>query len=193
MTDKPPTLRACPFCGGEARSRPDDIGSGGQHVPPYHAGCSMCRIFFTDAEEEAAVALWNRRAALAAAEAPNDGMVLAREYEALIRALCESNNPVSVLADWTAHAGLPAPRAAAEAEEGWRPISEAPKDQSPVWVSDGNVSALCMYVCDGWSPCYIDEMGEACLAHDIVGALAGDINPTHVRLLPPPPAGSEPR
>src|SRR6185437_7636346 len=67
--------------------------------------------------------------------------------------------------------------AAAEAEDGWRPISEAPKDQSPVWVSDGNVSALCMYVCDGWSPCYIDEMGEACLAHDIVGALAGDINP----------------
>ena len=152
----------------------------------------MCRIFFTDAEEEAAVALWNRRAALAAAEAPNDGMVLAREYEALIRALCESNNPVSVLADWTAHAGLPAPRAAAEAEEGWRPIDEAPKTGEPFlayfpddqsvemvhWSSAGDPK---FSTADGWYV-YRSESGWP-----IIGEFS------HFRLLPPPPAGSEPR
>ncbi|MES2958501.1 MAG: Lar family restriction alleviation protein [Pseudomonadota bacterium] len=64
-------LAPCPFCGGAAECFPDDVGSGGQHVGPYHAGCCRpCRMFFTEEEPEDAIAAWNRRAALAAAEQP---------------------------------------------------------------------------------------------------------------------------
>jgi hypothetical protein len=55
------TLAACPFCGGEAICTPDDVGSGGQHVAPYHAGCPRCRIFMTKATSCDARAAWNRR------------------------------------------------------------------------------------------------------------------------------------
>jgi hypothetical protein len=57
------SLLKCPFCGGEAECRPDDVGSGGQHVPPYLAGCGWCRVFFVEEEESDAIAAWNRRAA----------------------------------------------------------------------------------------------------------------------------------
>lgn len=46
--------------------------------------------------------------------------VLAREYEALLRALCESANPIALLADWAAHAGLPAPKASPLSDVRWR-------------------------------------------------------------------------
>lgn len=36
--------------------------------------------------------------------------VLAREYESQLKALCESDDPIGVLADWAAHAGLPEPK-----------------------------------------------------------------------------------
>jgi hypothetical protein len=55
-------LKPCPFCGEAAECRPDDIGSGGQHVPPYLAGCWRCRLFFVEEEAPDAVVAWNRRA-----------------------------------------------------------------------------------------------------------------------------------
>ena len=55
------TLLPCPFCGDAATVRPDDLGSGGQHVTPYHAGCRACRVFFTEEERQDAVLAWNRR------------------------------------------------------------------------------------------------------------------------------------
>ena len=56
-------VRNCPFCGGEAGSHPDEIGSGGQHVTPYHVGCRRCRMVFSEEEEADAIAAWNTRAA----------------------------------------------------------------------------------------------------------------------------------
>lgn len=57
-------LLPCPFCGGPADCSPDEIGSGGQHVPPYFAGCRSCYLGFSDDENTTAIAAWNRRAAL---------------------------------------------------------------------------------------------------------------------------------
>src|SRR6185437_16083622 len=37
---------------------------------------------------------------------------LARSYETMLRALCDTEDPVAMLADWCAGAGLPAPKAA---------------------------------------------------------------------------------
>jgi hypothetical protein len=79
-TDSTPTpadpLKPCPFCGGDASCCPDDIGSGGQHLPPYLAGCSRCRLFFVEEEEKDAISAWNRRATPpAAAEPLSDGGV----------------------------------------------------------------------------------------------------------------------
>ena len=54
-------LQSCPFCGGDASSSPDEVGSGGQHVPPYCVGCKRCRVFFIEDEEQDAMAAWNRR------------------------------------------------------------------------------------------------------------------------------------
>lgn len=65
-TDRAELLN-CPFCGGPAICRPDEYGSGGQHVPPYHAGCRSCRVFMFEEEEDDAIAAWNKRAALSAA------------------------------------------------------------------------------------------------------------------------------
>ena len=56
-------LKPCPWCGGEAGSHPDEIGSGGQHVTPYHVGCRRCRMVFSEEEEADAIAAWNTRAA----------------------------------------------------------------------------------------------------------------------------------
>lgn len=72
-------LLPCPFCGGtNIAIHPDDVGSGGQHVPPYHAACDMTRggcgvSVVGDDTEDDAIAAWNRRAALAVkAEPPKD-------------------------------------------------------------------------------------------------------------------------
>lgn len=54
-------LLPCPFCGGEAKCFPDEVGSGGQHLPPYYAGCKACRVFFSDDDEVRAITDWNRR------------------------------------------------------------------------------------------------------------------------------------
>lgn len=57
-------LKPCPFCGKDAQVAPDEIGSGGQHVPPYHAGCLLgagCGIAFTADDPDEAIAEWNRR------------------------------------------------------------------------------------------------------------------------------------
>jgi len=59
-------LLPCPFCGQAAKVAPDEIGSGGQHVPPYHAGCFRaggCGVVFTADDPDEAVAEWNRRVA----------------------------------------------------------------------------------------------------------------------------------
>ncbi|EXL09731.1 Lar family restriction alleviation protein [Aquamicrobium defluvii] len=58
-------LLSCPFCGKAAQIAPDEIGSGGQHVPPYHAGCfrgAGCGIAFTADDPDEAIEEWNRRA-----------------------------------------------------------------------------------------------------------------------------------
>lgn len=55
-------LKLCPFCGGRADCRPDEVGSGGQHVPPYHVGCFDCKMLFTEEEAEWAITEWNTRA-----------------------------------------------------------------------------------------------------------------------------------
>jgi hypothetical protein len=60
-------LKPCPFCGGEAIAvHPDEYGSGGQHVPPYHASCDMtrggCGVSVIGETEKEAAATWNRRA-----------------------------------------------------------------------------------------------------------------------------------
>ncbi len=47
-------------------------------------------------------------------KSPGYWEVLASEYEKQLRALCESNDPIALLADWAAHAGLPEPKAASE-------------------------------------------------------------------------------
>ncbi len=66
MTDlNEKALKPCPFCGKDAQIAPDEIGSGGQHVPPYHAGClrgAGCGIAFTADDPDEAIAEWNRRA-----------------------------------------------------------------------------------------------------------------------------------
>lgn len=57
-------LKPCPFCGKDAQIAPDEIGSGGQHVPPYHAGCfrgAGCGVAFTADDPDEAIAEWNRR------------------------------------------------------------------------------------------------------------------------------------
>ncbi len=57
-------LKPCPFCGKTGQIAPDEIGSGGQHVPPYHAGClrgAGCGIAFTADDPDEAIAEWNRR------------------------------------------------------------------------------------------------------------------------------------
>lgn len=51
----------CPFCGGSVESTPDEIGSGGQHVPPYLVGCDTCRMYVVRPAEADAIAAWNRR------------------------------------------------------------------------------------------------------------------------------------
>jgi hypothetical protein len=56
-------LAPCPFCGAAADINPEDIGSGGAHLTPYHAGCRRCRMYFSEDEPEDAIAAWNRRAA----------------------------------------------------------------------------------------------------------------------------------
>jgi hypothetical protein len=62
-------LKPCPFCGGKAQLKPDEVGSGGQHVPPYYAGCWHCRIMFTEEDADDAVTAWNTRADFGLVEA----------------------------------------------------------------------------------------------------------------------------
>lgn len=54
-------LLPCPFCGGAAECRPDEVGSGGQHVPPYYAGCRKCGFVFAYEEPAEAITAWNTR------------------------------------------------------------------------------------------------------------------------------------
>jgi len=81
-------LLSCPFCGKDAQIAPDEIGSGGQHVPPYHAGClrgAGCGIAFTADDPDEAIAEWNRRAL---AERAGGVKVKPRLTDAMIRAAC---------------------------------------------------------------------------------------------------------
>ncbi len=60
MTDT--TLLPCPFCGGEEIFiEPDERGSGGQHVAPYHVGCKACNAEQMAETEDEAIAAWNCR------------------------------------------------------------------------------------------------------------------------------------
>lgn len=73
-----PDLLSCPFCGKDAQIAPDEIGSGGQHVPPYHAGCfrgAGCGIAFTADDPDEAIAAWNRRALSTVTPAEVGGLV----------------------------------------------------------------------------------------------------------------------
>ena len=61
---------------------------------------------------------------------------LARSYETMLRALCDTEDPVAMLADWCAGAGLPAPKAAslqdarrAAIEAQWQHPSTAAPDK----------------------------------------------------------------
>lgn len=62
-------LRPCPFCGGtDIFVEPDERGSGGQHVAPYHVGCIRCKCEQCADEEAEAIAAWNRRVSPGAAQ-----------------------------------------------------------------------------------------------------------------------------
>ena len=65
-------LLPCPFCGSAAECHPDEIGSGGQHVPPYYAGCRSCRVNFMAEESVDAIAAWNRRTLATLSDIPAD-------------------------------------------------------------------------------------------------------------------------
>lgn len=55
-------MKCCPFgCNGDLFVVPDETGSGGQHVAPYHAGCSICKAERLGETMEAAIAAWNTR------------------------------------------------------------------------------------------------------------------------------------
>lgn len=61
-------LLPCPFCGNAAIAIcADEYGSGGQHVPPYHAVCDVtqkgCGVTQTGEDPKEAAAAWNRRTA----------------------------------------------------------------------------------------------------------------------------------
>lgn len=76
-------LKPCPFCGKAAQIAPDEIGSGGQHVPPYHAGCfrgAGCGIAFTADDPDEAIEEWNRRSLTSAT--PPDVAKIADAIEA---------------------------------------------------------------------------------------------------------------
>jgi hypothetical protein len=62
---------------------------------------------------------------------------LARSYEATLKALCESDDPAAMLADWCAGAGLPAPKAPALQDARRAALEEAMK-------------ALCFCCQAGW-------------------------------------------
>lgn len=65
MTDE---LKSCPFCGSSA-------GIDGDDYHGYNAECDDCGTRVTDANfgsEEKAAEVWNRRAALSSAQAPDD-------------------------------------------------------------------------------------------------------------------------
>jgi hypothetical protein len=58
-------LTACPFCGGtDIFIEPDERGSGGQHVAPYHVGCAGCKCEQCEEDRDDAIRAWNRRAAI---------------------------------------------------------------------------------------------------------------------------------
>ena len=57
----PIELLPCPFCGGAAKLKPDEVGSGGQHVPPYHVGCFVCGVVFSDDDFINPQSTWNTR------------------------------------------------------------------------------------------------------------------------------------
>lgn len=73
--EQPPTdtirLLPCPFCGGtDIVVEPDERGSGGQPVPPFHVGCSACKAEQSHDYEDEAIALWNRRSSAGAPVEP---------------------------------------------------------------------------------------------------------------------------
>lgn len=108
-------LKPCPFCAGPAECRPDEVGSGGQHVRPYHAGCRSCGVYFTEDEQAEAIAVWNYRAL-----APADGWVsVPREpTQRMIRAAweCKNAGPITIYKAMIAAAPTE-PIAPADAEE----------------------------------------------------------------------------
>lgn len=55
-------LKDCPFCGGrDIFIEPDERGSGGQHVAPYHVGCAACKCEQCHDDRDEAISAWNRR------------------------------------------------------------------------------------------------------------------------------------
>lgn len=56
-------LKPCPFCNGhDIFIEPDERGSGGQHVAPYHVGCAACKCEQCHDDRDEAIAAWNTRA-----------------------------------------------------------------------------------------------------------------------------------
>lgn len=75
-------LLPCPFCGGVAECKPDEVGSGGQHVPPYWAACRTCKVAFMGHTSEEAASRWNTRPQPAPpADEPNFEKLLAAWQE----------------------------------------------------------------------------------------------------------------
>jgi len=186
MTDKPPTLRAALaelVRQVQISNAVDDHG---------HALCNL-------------KALADARAALAAAEAEDGSTKAAKRcHDALVAFF---NTPEGYGAfgwhgdqmgwhpEQTAidamRRFIEEKRSAAEAEEGWRPINEAPQIK---WGEPG----FCALV---WSAQFGVRDGIIGNSHGHIFANVGNLHGnavdhwgvTHFRPLPPPPAGSEPR
>lgn len=133
----PTELLPCPFCGQGAKIAPDEIGSGGQHVPPYHAGCFRgggCGIVFTADDPDEAASEWNRRASHVQAkvrELLNDGLeILVNLTDSIAKHGNYSPEATCTFIDQAGSAFREALRALPASEAGWRPIETVPEDDT---------------------------------------------------------------
>jgi hypothetical protein len=96
----------CPLCGNaDIYVAPDEIGSGGQWVPPVHVGCKPCGLdlvdLIGDGSRNAAIAAWNHRQAEAratTAEAERDEARRERDAALALSRLTASADEVKAFA-----------------------------------------------------------------------------------------------
>lgn len=148
------SLSPCPFCrGADIFIEPDERGSGGQHVAPYHVGCKACKAEQMAETEDEAIAAWNRRptppeaqagagmeeVALIEKAAVRVGMTSLLNHGAASCVFSEGCNGVTqkhliaFAREIALHcaAALAAPKAMAQ---GWMPIESAPKEGREMFV-----------------------------------------------------------